>query len=100
MDSNGYNRSIFGSEDGTCYVLGVKTQTVRHEIFNGAYRQISKADGLWIAVAPEVHEQLHMDKTEGSQWNLLMKRGEALWLAEDWDRTVQDFVNRYGKNYI
>lgn len=99
-DRNGYNPSIMGSEDGVDYLLGSKCQTVRHEIFNGANRQKSKEDGLWIAVSPRSHEVLHQSKAKGSLWHWLMIKAEGKWLAEDWSRTVQDFVERYGRNYL
>lgn len=99
-DKNGYNDSIMGSVDGVDYMLGHKTRTVRHEIFNGANRDHSKEDGLWIAVSPKTHDILHQSKEPDSLWGRLMVKAEGKWLAKDWSRTVQDFVDRYGKNYL
>lgn len=100
MDSNGYNPSIMGSQDGIDFLYGHKCETVRHEIFNGPNRDHSKEDGLWIAVTPKNHDVIHQSKELGSLWWQLMKRAEGAWLAADWTRTVQDFVDRYGKNYL
>lgn len=101
MDSNGYNKSLFGSEDGISYWSLIEGQTVRHEVFNGRpYRKYSKEDGLWVALTPQEHEQIHKDKREGTYWNKLQREGEKLWLLEDWSRSVQDFVDRYGRNYL
>lgn len=101
---NGYNKSLFDTEDGTCYVTGKKCDTARHEIFNKYARQHSKRDGLWIAVSPEVHERLHSRglKSFADQdlWDILKREAQLKWLLADWDRSVNDFVERYGKNYL
>lgn len=97
MDKNGYNKSLFNSEDGVCYLTGRRCDTARHEVFNKHTRAYSKEDGLWIAVSPEVHERIHSDY---KLWNELKKQAEELWLLEDWDRSINDFVERYGKNYM
>lgn len=100
MDKNGYNPSIMGSKDGIDYFTGNPAETVRHEIFNAANRQKSKEDGLWIAITPLHHEMVHRSKEEGTAWHKLMIEAERRWLSHDWTRTVQDFVDRYGKNYL
>lgn len=99
-DSNGYNESIMGSRDGIDYFYERPAETVRHEIFNGSSRELAKQDGLWIAVTPANHDRLHQSKEPGSLWHQLMVKAEAAWLAADWMRSVQDFVDRYGKNYL
>lgn len=96
-DSNGYAPSLFNTEDGVCYVTGIRGHTARHEIFGAANRDKSKEDGLWIHISPAAHDYLHSHKQEMA-W--LQMKAEALWLADDWSRTVQDFYNRYLKNYI
>lgn len=98
--SNGYNKSLFKTEDGLCYITGERCDTARHEIFNGAYRKLSKHDGLWIAVSPMAHELIHKSKGKGSLWNELQKDAELLWLIQDNSRSIDDFIKRYGKNYL
>lgn len=100
MDKNGYNKSLFQTEDGTCYITGRKCDTARHEVFNGANRKLAKYDGLWVAVSPEAHDAIHSSKAEGSIWYGLMYEAEILWLLEDYDRSINDWIRRYGKNYL
>lgn len=95
MDSNGYNDSLFDTEDGTCFLTGVKCDTARHEIFGASNRKNSKRDGLWIAVMPFIHDLIHR-----GQYEWLKPEAEKLWLMEDWSRSIQDFVDKYGKNYL
>lgn len=98
MDSNGYNKSLFDTKDGTCYITGRKCDTARHEIFNKHARQFSKEDGLWVAVSPEMHERIHAN--ENGVWDDLKCEAEHLWLVADWGRNINDFVNRFGRNYL
>lgn len=95
---NGYNKSLFASEDGIDYITKQPCDTCRHEIFNASNRQNSKADGLWIAVSPEMHERIH--RNVDGVWDMLKRKGEVYWLMADWDRSINDFVNKYGKNYL
>lgn len=95
MDSNGYNESLFDTEDGICFLTGAKCDTARHEIFGASNRHISKEDGLWIAVAPEVHRAIHR-----GEYKWLKSEAEKLWLCENWERSIGDFVKRYGRNYL
>lgn len=98
MDNNGYNKSLFDTEDGVCYLTGLKCDTARHEIFNKHARQFSKEDGLWIAVSPEMHAMIH--RNENRIWDELKRDAEYYWLIADYDRSINDFINRYGRNYL
>lgn len=92
-----YNKSLFDTQDGICYITGRKCDTARHEIFNKYSREYSKQDGLWIAVSPEAHEKVH---TDHALWLQLKVKAQLKWLTADWTRSIQDFVDRYGRNYI
>ena len=56
LDRNGYGPSILDTEQGTCYVCGLQTDTIRHEIYHGVgNRSISKANGFWVNLCPRCH---------------------------------------------
>lgn len=95
---NGYNKSLFDTEDGTCYITQKKCDTARHEIFNKHARSYSQQDGLWIAVSPEIHEQIH--RNDSDLWDILKRQAQLKWLLADYDRSINDFIERYGKNYL
>ena len=77
------------------------TGSHRHEIFFGtANRKKSIEDGLVIFLTPNMHNMsdhgIHFDK----HFDLYAKRqGERAWLSY-YGKTVKDFIERYGKNYL
>lgn len=91
LDRNGYSRSLFDTEDGKCYACGRITDTARHEIFDGADRQTSKAVGMWICVCPRCHREIHMDQED------MHKAGQALF---EYHHSYEDFIALFGKNYL
>lgn len=97
MDKNGYNDSLFNTADGTCFLTGKVCATARHEIFNKDARKASKEDGLWIAVCPEIHDRIHNDYI---LWDRLKRDAEIKWLVADFNRSIGDFVERFGRNYL
>ena len=95
MDRNGYNDSLFDTEDGVCWLCGTMTGTVRHELFKGrANRSNSKAAGLWIAVCPHCHRLLHKHAYEEEMHRI----GQVMFIHAG--GTEADFVLTFGKNYI
>lgn len=73
----------------------------RHEIFEGrtGNRQKSIEDGLVIFVTPEQHRyngSIHLDP---KKWEWLKELAEKTWI-EYYGKTKEDFIRRYGKNYL
>ena len=74
----------------------------RHEVFEGrtGNRDKSIEDGLVIFLTPEMHrtgkKAIHKDY---EFWNEVKEIAERAW-CEYYDKTPEDFRNRYGKNYI
>ena len=65
MDSNGYNKSLFDTEDGECYICGFVGDTARHEVIYGTgNRAQSKKYGLWVALCPRCHQRVHANQKE------------------------------------
>lgn len=59
-DSNGYSPSILYTKDGICFICGKVGDTARHEVFFGTgNRAKSKEHGLWVALCPSCHRQVH-----------------------------------------
>lgn len=73
----------------------------RHEVFFGtANRKKSIEDGLVVYLTPENHnmsdEGVHFNKA----FDLELKRaGERIWL-DYYGKTEEDFIQRYGRNYL
>lgn len=72
----------------------------RHEIFYGKNRQKSIEYGLIVFLRPEDHnmsnEGVHFNKT----FDLYLKRlGQLTWMAY-YNKTVDNFIKVFGKNYL
>ena len=72
----------------------------KHHIFGGANRKYSEEDGLFIYLTPEMHNM----SDRGIHFNLAFMAyahsvGEYAWLTH-YNKTKEDFIKRYGRNYI
>lgn len=73
----------------------------RHEVFFGTRnRQKSINDGLVVFLKPELHNM----SNEGVHFNqqfrdLMQKEGQRQWMAY-YNKSIDDFIKRYGKNYL
>ena len=92
-------KSILQSEK-VCYICGTPIGLHLHHIFYGsANRKLSDIDGCVIYLCERHHtgaQGVHFNK----KIDLTIKaRCEQAWL-EYYDKTIEDFIARYGRNYI
>ena len=86
--------------DKACYICGTTQNLDRHHIFFGtANRRLSEEDGCVVYLCRRhhtggagVHNNRKVDLT-------LKARCEEAWL-EEYDKTIEDFIKRYGRNYL
>lgn len=72
----------------------------RHEIFYGGNRQKSIEDGLVIFLRPEDHNMGDNGIHKNREFDLYAKRkAQARWM-EFYGKTVEQFIKRYGRNYL
>ena len=99
LDKNGYAPSILQDDLTQCFLCGRRDRKLdRHEPFSGAYRNKSKADGLWFKLC---HEDCHLRGVHGDAQKARELRQyaqkEAMyhygWGLDEWRQ-------RYGKNYL
>lgn len=73
---------------------------VRHEVFFGKNRQKSIEDGLVVFLTPKLHNMsnygVHFNQSFDKE---LKKVGQETWMKQN-NKTVEDFIERYGKNYL
>lgn len=72
----------------------------KHHIFGGANRKLSEKDGLYIFLTPEMHNMSYM----GIHFNQAFMDyahsvGQISWMKY-YNKTKEDFIKRYGKNYL
>ena len=98
LDRNGYAPSIIDRECEGCHWCGCTgTKLDRHEVFHGPFRQKSKEYGLWINLCPGCHRTVH--NGNGTVDSLLKEEGElAALFYYEW--TPEEFIRRFGKNYL
>ena len=72
----------------------------RHEIFGAYNRQKSIEDGLVIFLRPEDHNMSERGIHANREFDLYAKRkAQARWM-EFYNKTTEQFIKRYGKNYL
>lgn len=92
MDRNGYNPSLFDTEQDQCYVCKRFGDTARHEIFGGSSRQFSKALGMWINICPDCHIREHSEN-DGN----LKREGQRLFERQ---YGHERFMGVFMRNYL
>ena len=95
MKDNGYNKSLFNTEEGECYICKSHCDTARHEIYYGiSNRAFSKALGMWINVCPRCHSKIHSYPVD---YIPLKEEGQRIFEREyGHDR----FVAVFSRNYL
>ena len=74
----------------------------RHEVFEGTTgnRKKSIKDGLVIFLTPEMHRTgKHAIHKDYNYWLEVKKIAEQRW-CEYYNKTTEDFRERYGRNYL
>lgn len=99
LDRNGYAPSIIQEDTGRCYLCGARDQKLdRHEPFNGAMRSESKALGMWVTLC---HERCHQGQAHKHFQVARQLKQEAQEAAmEEYGWTTEDFIRRFGKNWL
>lgn len=72
----------------------------KHHIFGGANRKLSEQDGLFIYLTPKLHNMsdkgIHFNKTFMDYAHSV---GQTSWIKY-YNKTKEEFIARYGKNYL
>lgn len=87
-------------DEKSCYVCGSKQNLNIHEVYFGKNRQNSIEDGCCVYLCGKHHNQ----SVEGVHYNhkldsKLKKEMEKRWLKY-YNKTEEDFIKRYFKNYL
>lgn len=83
-----------------CIVCNTTLNIHTHEVCYGKNRKKSIEDGLCVYLCGKHHNQ----SNEGVHFNhdldiALKKKAEECWL-EYYHKTIEDFIQRYGRNYL
>ncbi len=93
------NRFSILQDKKQCYVCG-SSIIHTHEVYYGKNRKKSIEDGCCVYLCPRHHNMsndgIHFNKDLDLK---VKKEMEKRWL-EYYNKTIDDFIKRYGKNYI
>lgn len=83
-----------------CFVCGTVYGLHKHHIFGGANRNKSEKDGCWCYLCGEHHnlsnKGVHFNKELDTR---LKQTCQQLWMTKK-NKTVEDFIKEYGRNYL
>ena len=93
-------KSIIPDDDEYCYLCKkvhlMNPGTDVHHCLMGNKRKLADADGLTVHLCHDHHMMLHQ---KGLHRDELIRLAQITYM-EHYDKTKEDFINRYGKNYL
>lgn len=94
------NRFSILQDKKQCYVCGTTLNIHTHEVFFGKNRKKSIEDGCCVYLCGKHHNQ----SNDGVHFNhkldeYLKQDMEIVW-CRHYNKTKEDFIERYGRNYI
>lgn len=92
-------KSIIDPMATRCFLCQKRKSLEVHHIFHGtARRRLADEDGMIVHICRDCHRKLH-EMPGGEMEKSLQEFGEEHWMFY-YDKTKEDFIRRYGKNYI
>lgn len=93
-------KSIIQANKNICFICGKRATEEHHCIYGTANRKLSEKDGLKVYLCHWCHNEppfgVHHNKNTDLKLKII---AEKKWI-EYYHKTKEDFIRRYGKNYI
>ena len=100
MGQRELEKSIIPNNDKYCYLCkqrGLYIEgTDSHHCLFGNKKKYADDDGLTVQLCHRHHMRLHSQQEHQIE---LKQLAERVWL-EHYDKTIEDWINRYGKNFL
>lgn len=87
-------------DEKECYVCGVMQNIHIHEVYFGKNRTKSIEDGCCIYLCGKHHNQSNDGVHFNKELDLKIKQRMQLYWMKEYNKTVEDFIKRYGRNYL
>lgn len=86
----------------SCFFCGQQTGLERHHCLHGtANRRLAEQDGLWVWLCAECHRGTDgVHGMNGHNLDASLKRAAEYAYMTTYGKTKEDFIRRYGKNYL
>lgn len=93
-------KQIITNDMEHCIICGKSPVEIHHTMF-GKNRKLATEDGLVVPLCWEHHRGRYgVHGTDGHETDMYLKRlSEEKWI-EYYDKTIEDFIKRYGRNYL
>lgn len=84
-----------------CYVCKTKLVEEHHIFFGNANRKLSEQDGLKVWLCPEHHRgQRGVHGKDGATFNNYLKSIAQIEYMKYYNKPKEEFIKRYGRNYV
>ena len=84
-----------------CYITGSTYNLHKDHVFEGtANRKLSEQDGLWLWLRGDWHNLSNYGVHFNKELDLKLKRMAQRRWQEYYNKTKEDFIARYGRNYL
>lgn len=87
-------------DEKKCYVCDSTYNIHTHECFFGKNRKKSIEDGCCVYLCGKHHNQSNQGVHFNKDLDLKIKQQMQLYWMKHYNKTTEDFIKRYGKNYI
>lgn len=91
-------RSIIQYDGTMCFLCRIAVATDTHHIYGGPNRSRSEEDGEVVRLCRPCHNAVHAGKHSGELQKKLHQLGQVKW--EMVYGTREEFLKRYGRNYL
>lgn len=92
-------RSLLKTEPNKCYWCGCEGTTALHHAYPGnPRRRMCTEDGLVVFLCVSCHERVHAAPNEAI--DLAIKQDAELAWLNTYSNSRDDFIARYGRNYL
>lgn len=91
-------KSIVQENAERCFICG-RRATQTHHVFGGSNRKLADEDGLTVRLCQYCHDMVHFDpELSYPMQRALHERGQEAYEAAG--HTREEFMKRYGRNYL
>ena len=87
-------------DEKRCYVCNSLINIHTHEVYYGKNRKKSIEDGCCVYLCGKHHNQSNEGVHFNHKLDLELKKQMELYWMKYYNRTIDDFRKRYGKNYL
>lgn len=83
-----------------CYRCHTVLNLEKHHCLFGPYRKKAETDGLWVYLCHNHHTGDQGVHTTDPAYKLILQQKAQLAYMEEKHKTIEDFIERYGRNYL